>query len=347
MEVSEVDCAGVYLANKDGGLDMVAHRGLSPEFVKAATHFHAQLALACLPATGKSASSPRQRLPAPLDEAVRREGMTAWAIVPVYNNSQLVGTVNLGSRREHEIPLWSRHAIEGFASHVGEAIARLAAEKGMRETQTNLQSLFDSMDDFAFVLDYDGRILHVNRLVRERLGYSAEELRDMPMSNLHPADRQDESLEILVEVLMASKTVVSTVPLVTRAGTSIPVETTWTRSRWSNREVPLRHLARRDRADARRTRVGGRLPRGRSRQRGEDRVPGQHVPRTANAVARHPQFRHLRPKEITHRPRRHAQGILRPDPTKRHEPPHAGQRPVGPLQAGSRQDGLRVPARQS
>jgi PAS domain S-box-containing protein len=237
MEVSEVDCAGIYLANKDGGLDMVAHRGLSPEFVKVATHFHAQVALACLPVTGKSANSQQQRLPAPLDEVVRREGMTAWVIVPVYNNSQLVGTVNLGSRRDRQIPLWSRHAIEGFASHVGEAIARLAAEKGLRETQTNLQTLFDSMDDFAFVLDYDGRILHVNRLVRQRLGYSVEELRDMPMSNLHPADRQEETLDVLAEAFMTSKTVVSTVPLVTREGTPIPVETTWTRSRWSNREV--------------------------------------------------------------------------------------------------------------
>ena len=126
----------------------------------------------------------------------------------------------------------------------------MTAEQGLRETQTNLQTLFDSMDDFAFVLDYDGRILHVNRLVRERLGYSVEELRDMPMSNLHPADRRGEALETLAEALMTSKTVVSTVPLVAREGTPIPVETTLTRSRWSNRDALCGISPQRDRAHA-------------------------------------------------------------------------------------------------
>ena len=48
------------------------------------------------------------------------------------------------------------------------------------KSQRNLQALFDTIDDLLFVLDSDANIVHFNPIVESRLGYSAEEVAEMP-----------------------------------------------------------------------------------------------------------------------------------------------------------------------
>ena len=56
----------------------------------------------------------------------------------------------------------------------------------MNEPSEKLQAIFDAIDDFLFVLDYEGHILDVNPITTKRLGYPREELIGKSVMLVHP-----------------------------------------------------------------------------------------------------------------------------------------------------------------
>lgn len=50
-----------------------------------------------------------------------------------------------------------------IATQIGSAVVRSKAQEALRQSQANLQTLFDSVGDFLFVLDMQGRILRANQ----------------------------------------------------------------------------------------------------------------------------------------------------------------------------------------
>lgn len=100
--------------------------------------------------------------------------------------------------------------------------------------QDNLRALFDALEDLLFVLDDQGRILHVNPAVENRLGYSIEELRGASVLEVHPPDRHEEALEILAR-MMSGQASLCPIPLMTKTGERVPAETKVARGRWNGR----------------------------------------------------------------------------------------------------------------
>ena len=107
---------------------------------------------------------------------------------------------------------------------------------GLRESQINLQTLFNSIDDFLFVLDMKGNILNVNLIVLRRLGYLEEELLGKSVLEVHPPDLRDKATSIIAD-LVAGKTDSCSIPLMAKDGTKIPVETKVTRGHWDDKDV--------------------------------------------------------------------------------------------------------------
>ena len=105
-------------------------------------------------------------------------------------------------------------------------------EAVLRQNEENLHAFFDTSNDFAWVLDPHGNILHVNATVISRLGYTEAELVGQSVLNVHPEARREEAGRIVGEML-AGRCEFCPVPLVTRDGRHIPVETRVTPGRWS------------------------------------------------------------------------------------------------------------------
>ncbi len=124
----------------------------------------------------------------------------------------------------------------GFTAILRDITDRKRAEEALRESQTNLRTLFDSLEDFLFVLDVEGHVLEVNPVVLERLGYSKAELLGENVLKVHPPDRRDEAATIIAD-MVAGKADSCSIPLMTKDGALIPVETRVTQGRWSNQEV--------------------------------------------------------------------------------------------------------------
>jgi PAS domain S-box-containing protein len=117
-----------------------------------------------------------------------------------------------------------------IAAKSGDALMRAA------QLQRNLRSFFDGVDDFFFVVDLEGRIVAVNRAVRDRLGYTAEELAGQPVETVHIEHRREEATAFIADML-AGKAERCPVPLQAKDGRIIEVETKITHGIWENEPV--------------------------------------------------------------------------------------------------------------
>lgn len=90
------------------------------------------------------------------------------------------------------------------------------------------------MEDFLFVVDLQGHILHVNPSVERRLGYTMKELQGKPVVQMHPP-RQRSRVKAVIEAVLARQTNVCAIPLMTKAGRRIPVEIKIVHGEWNGR----------------------------------------------------------------------------------------------------------------
>jgi PAS domain S-box-containing protein len=101
---------------------------------------------------------------------------------------------------------------------------RVEAEQALRATMANLHAFFDLSLDMLFVLDMTGTILRANRTACERLGYPEVELAGLNVLRLHPPEVREEA-ERVIQAMLAGNESRCPLPLQTRDGRLIPVET--------------------------------------------------------------------------------------------------------------------------
>jgi PAS domain S-box-containing protein len=111
---------------------------------------------------------------------------------------------------------------------------RVKAEELLKQTQQNYDAFFNAIDDFIFVLDEQGNIMHVNDTVLNRLGYAREELTGKPVLMVHPTERVDEANKIIGDML-DKKAEFCPIPVITKSGIQIPVETRVSRGNWDGK----------------------------------------------------------------------------------------------------------------
>jgi len=108
------------------------------------------------------------------------------------------------------------------------------AEEIIKQTRLNFEQFFNSIDDFLFVLDEQGNIIYTNETVHTRLGYTNEELFGKSVLLVHPEERREEAGRIVGEML-AGKAEFCPVPLFTKEGAKIAVETRVTKGFWNGK----------------------------------------------------------------------------------------------------------------
>ncbi|MCP4428902.1 MAG: PAS domain S-box protein [Chloroflexi bacterium] len=250
-QIEGIDSGGAYLVDdQTGELTLVVYRGLSAEFAELTSHFDADSPQARLVSQGAPIYSAYAEVAPNLDDVRAREGLRAIAVLPVQFNGQVVAALNLASHTHDEIPTELRLTLETTAALVGGAVARVRAESAVQESQQNLQSLFDLLEDFLFILDEDGRILHVNPIVEKRLGYAEAELQGQPILMVHPPERHDEAASIIAAMLAGQESA-CLVPLLAKDGRQIPVDTIVTPGKWGGKDVLFgvsRDMSERERA---------------------------------------------------------------------------------------------------
>ncbi|AKB37235.1 sensory transduction histidine kinase [Methanosarcina siciliae C2J] len=132
LQIKELDAGGIYL--RDELLDqinLVAHRGLSSEFVKRVSTYRADS-----PEAKKVwIEKPIYRLDFYAEEMadlLRTEKITAVAVIPMKHRGEIIGTLNFASHTVDRIPHNVRNFLESIALQVVNYIAPIRIEAYLR-----------------------------------------------------------------------------------------------------------------------------------------------------------------------------------------------------------------------
>jgi len=164
-------------------------------------------------------------------------GILSLTVVPISSNNILIGYVGLDAviqKKEYNdseinnLMVWS-NMLSGILNKQRNNLI-------LNQTRQNYETFFNTIDDFLFVLDENGNILHANQIVLDRLEYENKELIDKHILLVHPAERREEAGRIVGEMLSGT-TEFCPVPLFTKTGKYIPVETRIKPGFWDGKPV--------------------------------------------------------------------------------------------------------------
>jgi PAS domain S-box-containing protein len=110
---------------------------------------------------------------------------------------------------------------------------RDTAETTLAQSEANFRALIETIGDIIVIGDQRGRLLYANRATTAILGYSQAELCDMGILDLHAEFARDEAVVILGD-MMSGKRATCPLPLQSRTGTIVPVETRIWHGRWND-----------------------------------------------------------------------------------------------------------------
>ncbi len=152
LKIGEVDCGGVYLVDSiSGGLDLITHKSLSPDFVMNVSHYDPDSDCARLVRAKKIIYGKESKLFISGRKELQYEGLHCLAVIPVQYEEEVVAVLNLSSHTSDEIILSDRNAIETIASQIGPVIARVKMQEALRESEEKFRRHFRDMPVPAFI----------------------------------------------------------------------------------------------------------------------------------------------------------------------------------------------------
>ncbi|MBI5354278.1 MAG: GAF domain-containing protein [Chloroflexi bacterium] len=122
----------------------------------------------------------------------RRIGINYTAIFPITDNDEVIGTLGVDILEKNATLNQNQIALlEATLSPISTAIGRLRAEEALKLSETNLRTLFSSMEDVVLVIDKDTRYVSIAPTNPSRLFRPSEELLGKRMDEIMPAEISD------------------------------------------------------------------------------------------------------------------------------------------------------------
>ena len=136
--VSGFDAGGFYLFDKfSRTFDLIYHEGLSDDFVKAVTSFSEDTPNVQIILKGITTCFTEAELH--VQEYYRIEGLRALAVIPIHNHGQVLGCLNIASRKYDHVPTQSRIALETIAAEIGNVIFHKQTEVELERSNDQLR----------------------------------------------------------------------------------------------------------------------------------------------------------------------------------------------------------------
>ncbi len=170
-------------------------------------------------------------------ELLEPQGIKSLILIPMQIESKFIGFVGLDSvvtTREYSIT--EINILKVWSNMLASLINNQRSESLLEQARQNFETFFNTIDDFVFVLNQDGNIIQINNTVKDRLGYSFEELENKTILTVHPPEYQKEAQTIADRTLLGSNDSFD-IPLLTKTGKHIPVETKVKRGFWNGQQV--------------------------------------------------------------------------------------------------------------
>ena len=108
--------------------------------------------------------------------------------------------------------------------------------KKYAESMENFYSFFNAVYDMLFILDEQGNIIHANKTVFDRLGFTEDDLYGKTVLQVHPEERRAEAFQNVLEMLQGAREYCP-IPIITKTGKPIAVETRVKTGQWDGKPV--------------------------------------------------------------------------------------------------------------
>jgi PAS domain S-box-containing protein len=207
MEVSGMDCSGVYLVNEKGGMDLAAYKGASAEFAASMAHQGPESMVAKKASAERPSFYPAEEASEANRDRLIAAGLHACAVLPVRHDGSLVACLVLASRSFDEVPVRAQDSLEAIAANIGGAIARIKAEEAVREGAEVARALIDAPTESAFLLETDGTIVSLNETAARRLGKTVPELIGENVYDFMPRDLAESRKAVGERIIRTGKSV--------------------------------------------------------------------------------------------------------------------------------------------
>ncbi len=103
-------------------------------------------------------------------------------------------------------------------------LENIQSKQIINQINMNFSSFFNTISDMLFVLDINGNIVKVNDTACKRLDFLELELIGQSVLVVHPENRREEAEKVVFDML-SGKTEFCPIPVITKGGIEIPVET--------------------------------------------------------------------------------------------------------------------------
>lgn len=238
LRFPEFDCGGVYWRQPDGAYRLLVQRGLSEKFVSQVAFLAEDSPQVRLVKAGEVVCSCESgagfcRDPGLIqNEHLQAEGILCLAVLPVLLAGEPVACLNLAGHKTRQISRGTLATLQTLRQLFAQTLMRLEAQETAASLQKNLSGLFDTMQDFIFILDAQGLILHYNRAVIDLLGYTRTELQGQSIVTVHPSEMHEMARRVLAQML-AGECANCPLPILRRDGSHLMVETRVVRGFWN------------------------------------------------------------------------------------------------------------------
>ena len=237
----EVDAGGLYWLQDDGSFTLIAYRGLNAPFVRQMQNIPSDSPLAALVREGHlqcSCSEVSEHCTDPElvhSPHMAAEGIRALLVLPVQIESRSLACLNLASKQFARFTSETIVALETLSHQFRLVVQRMHAQEQLTAQRNDMQCLFDSIEDYIFVLDRAGRVLHTNKAVSQELGYG-NSLIGQHILTVHPTDVHESAMRIIAD-MAAGIRVSCPLPILKQSGTRVTVDTRVVVGQWQGQPV--------------------------------------------------------------------------------------------------------------
>ncbi len=165
------------------------------------------------------------------------QGIQSLVVLPMYEEERLIGFVGLDLvKHQREFLEIEIKILNVWGTMLSNLVYRKQTEFLLEQTRQNHETFYNTVDDFLYILNDEWKIIDMNLSMCNRLGYLKEELQNRPIGSLL-LEEQGQQVESIFDSLLEGQMDYCTIPMVTKGGKKIPIETKLKRGFWDEQAV--------------------------------------------------------------------------------------------------------------
>lgn len=170
-------------------------------------------------------------------QTLESQNIKSLIVLPVYAAGRLHGFVGFDDVTDTGSWAENDHALlKMFVNVISTSVEKYESENKIKVALNNLSNFFNTQSDYVVIMDYQGRIVKVNKTLKDKLGYTEDDLIGKSVLILHPDSVRRDAERILKDMLEKGRTDCP-LPAITKNGKTVYVETTIKKGVWNGEGV--------------------------------------------------------------------------------------------------------------